>query len=140
MNTRYMGSFGFAVCVTFGLFFVMQYLVTLGPGGDIEPIKTRPIELGRVIKDNPAQPKQRVLPPKPDAVEPPPMPPIPINETNNPGGGIGLNPPEGIEEVLGPIGAIGAPANGDVLPIVRNAPRYPPRFPRTDYSPNRHYM
>lgn len=125
MNTRYMGSTVLAGSITFGLFFVMQFLVSHGEGKIIEDPKTHSIDFVRLKKEELIQEKIRAHPEKPPKVTPPPpMPTVP--KFNGEGEGLKYvidipnpGPPEDLVPGNGTFG------HGDVLPIVRGSPTYP---------------
>lgn len=131
MNMRLFGSIGVAGGITFALFFMMQYLVSQGIyDPDLNP-KLFSINFIPLIKDTPPEETKRVLPPIKE-LEPPP----PNTEIDGPGPSnpyiafIGPKaPPIGSDVKMG--GRGGLISDGDVLPIIRVAPGYPPHAERS---------
>ena len=116
-----------AGAVTVGLFILMKTLVT-GDGYEIEEaLQGAQIDFVRVERDEDVNAKDR-KPPRPKQNDPePPPPPMTSQRPSAPqAGNLGVAMP-GFDDVdLGSL-ALGAPSDGDVLPVVRVPPQYPRR-------------
>ncbi|MBW2361919.1 MAG: energy transducer TonB [Deltaproteobacteria bacterium] len=127
MNLRFPVSIGLSVLVTFGLFWVMQALITVS--GELkDATRTASIEFVRLKRDTRAREKEREPPKraKPDA--PPPPPDIAMSKARlDPGEGVGgIAPDIDASDVLdGGLG--GGGADRDAVPLVRIEPDYPMR-------------
>ena len=114
--------------VTCGLFYLMQALITKA-GGELQEPRGSLVDFVRLKKDSDPELKKRQLPKKEKPKEPPPPPDLQLNRSARPEEGIegmdfsvGL----GIDLEGGPsIGEISS--DGDVVPVVRVNPQYPPR-------------
>lgn len=125
---RYGSSILIAALVTFGLFYLMQIMIATGEKAMNNSIVGYQVEIGEVKRQDDIEVKDR-KPEKPQEPEAPPeAPDIPQVDTTKPdasgtdmsfGGKMDLN-------ISGP-GSVGAPTDGDYLPIVRVQPIYPRR-------------
>jgi periplasmic protein TonB len=120
-------SFPIAGLVTVSLFILMKELVT-GGGYEIEEALDVPqIDFVRVKRDEDINVKDR-MPARPQQNDPEPPPPPMSNQAQRAPdvGGLGISLPsfDGID--LGDL-ALGAPSDGDVIPVVRVPPQYPRR-------------
>ena len=117
-----------AASITFGLFWVMQALVsvafTLQEG-------TRPqiVDFVRLKKDRPPEEKKRERPDRTPPEQPPPPPEMNYAKSMNPDAAVGEIAPMMDSEVeLASATNIGAGGSDrDVTPIVRVKPQYPPQ-------------
>ncbi len=118
-----------AAAVTFGLVFLMQYLIATGKSALSEEGSRHYIDFVRVKKEEIIETKKRKpeKPPEPEA--PPPSAPTPQFDNVNADMNVVNVAPASIttDEVMG-VGGLGlVPSDGDYLPIVKVAPIYPRR-------------
>ncbi|WP_405220767.1 energy transducer TonB [Lentisalinibacter sediminis] len=125
---RYIISIVSGVAVTFGLLFLMQFLIETGESALTDPQKRYFLDFVRVKKQeivNIEEPKPE-KPPKPQ--QPPPDTPPPSQDDIDPNApSINVRPPSSSTDV-----SISGPGtlsytDGEYLPIVRVAPIYPSR-------------
>jgi protein TonB len=126
--TRYAASLAMAALVTFGLFWVMQALISVEGTLD-ESIAGRMVEFVRLKRESEADLKKRRLPDKRKPDETPPPPPLDFSKAARPGQDVGsaiaIAAPE-LEISGGPnLGA--PPSDADIIPLVRVNPQYPSR-------------
>lgn len=128
MIIRYVISIVSGVAVTFGLLFLMQFLIETGESALTDPQKRYFLDFVRVKKEeivNVEEPKPE-KPPKPQ--QPPPDTPPPSQDEIDPNApAINVRPPSSTTDV-----SISGPGSlsytdGEYLPIVRVAPIYPSR-------------
>ncbi len=128
MIVRYIISIVSGVAVTFGLLFLMQFLIETGESALTDPQKRYFLDFVRVKKQeivNIEEPKPE-KPPKPQ--QPPPDTPPPSQDDIDPNApSINVRPPSSSTDV-----SISGPGtlsytDGEYLPIVRVAPIYPSR-------------
>lgn len=118
-----------ALCVTFGLFYLMQFLISMGSdrGADIK--KGQVIEFVRLKRDTATQTRKRELPKKEKPPEPPPPPELQMSQTDAPdANAMAISAPDlstGPDLGSGP--SLGAPSDSDSVPLVRVPPQYPIR-------------
>jgi len=128
MIVRYLISIVSGVAVTFGLLFLMQFLIETGESALTDPQKRYFLDFVRVKKQeivNIEEPKPE-KPPKPQ--QPPPDTPPPSQDDIDPNApAINVRPPSSSTDVSisGP-GALSY-TDGEYLTIVRVAPIYPSR-------------
>ena len=128
MIQRYATAGLIAFAVTFGLFYLMQALITKA-AGELEESTSTIVEFVRLKKDSEPELKKRQLPKKQKPEEPPPPPDLSLSRTTS------LD--EGLQDLVLGIGldlAIGggpnlgaAVSDSDPVPVVRVNPQYPPR-------------
>lgn len=127
MLVRYVSAFLIASAVTFGLFFLMQALVV---NKDVELSDIQQIRFVDVVRTDREQEAKREdreveRPQPPDA--PPPDLDIPANSVNASGDRLAF----GMANVAADVDLggpnLGAPTDGDYLPLVRIQPQYPRR-------------
>ncbi len=128
MIVRYLIAIVSGVAVTFGLLFLMQFLIETGESALTDPKKRYFLEFVRVKRQevvNMEEPKPE-KPPKPQ--QPPPDTPPPSQDDIDPNApAINVRPPSTTTDV-----SISGPGSlsytdGEYLPIVRVAPIYPSR-------------
>ncbi|MDE0885127.1 MAG: energy transducer TonB [Myxococcota bacterium] len=118
-----------ALGITFGLFYLMQYLISMGSerGADIR--KGQVIEFVRLKRDSATQTRKRELPKKEQPPEPPPPPKLQMSKTDAPDpNAMAIAAPDlsaGPDLGSGP--SLGAPSDSDSVPLVRVPPQYPIR-------------
>ncbi|MEO0973464.1 MAG: TonB family protein [Pseudomonadota bacterium] len=125
---RLIPSAALAFAVTFGLVYIMQYLIATGQTALTEDKSLNFLEFVRVKQEEVVEAKQRKpeKPPEPEA--PPPEAPRPQLDPTDASISIS-NTAAGISNVeVGGIGGLGlGAADGEYLPIVKVAPIYPRR-------------
>ncbi len=128
MIQRYAAAGLLAFAVTFGLFYLMQALITKAAGELGESVGSV-VEFVRLKKDSEPEIKKRQLPKKEKPEEPPPPPDLDLSRSNRPEDGLqGMVLAVGLDFALegGPnIGAVAS--DRDIVPVVRVSPQYPPR-------------
>jgi protein TonB len=118
-----------ALGITFGLFYLMQFLISMGNdrGADIK--KGQVIEFVRLKRDTATQTRKRELPKKEKPPEPPPPPELQMSQTDAPdSNAMAIFAPDlstGPDLGSGP--SLGAPSDSDSVPLVRVPPQYPIR-------------
>ncbi|HIF91798.1 MAG: energy transducer TonB [Myxococcales bacterium] len=132
MARRYLIATVCTAFITFGLFWVMQYLVSAGRGLPEDTAKRRHIQMVRLIRDSDTQTLDRRKPERTPPPAKPPPPPLSVQDSASPvqrmapmlaptfdasGGGFAMG------------GAfLGDPtSDSDVMPRVRIQPQYPMR-------------
>jgi len=127
MAVRYLTAVLLAGVVTFGLFFLMQALVVTEEVvlSDIQQIRI----LDVVQVDQEQEPKREETkverPDEPEA--PPPDVDIPSSASNVAGGGLNFGRLAMNTDLSATGPSLGAPTDGDYLPLVRISPEYPRR-------------
>lgn len=127
---RYSASAAGAAAVTFGLVFLMHSLIATG-GLDFKDVKRgRIVDFVRVKREPDVEKKQRMLPQAKD-LEAPPPPDLDLSSLAPPdlGALAAIGPSSFAPELdLGGLPGLGAaPADTDVVPLVRVNPQYPSR-------------
>lgn len=128
-NLRYVAAAGLALLVTFGLFWTMQALVTVGyellEGG-----KPLSVDFVRLKRDTTPEEKKREPPKREKPKQAPPPPQIRSSRSSlDPGEGVGqitaaINPNANVGESLDATGG----SDRGVVPMVRPDPEYPPQL------------
>jgi len=128
MLSRYFVSFNFAALITFGLFFAMQMLIKNGEVVLTED-NIRPIVVLDKVRD-PEDPPDRIEPPELlEIVDPPDIPMITFEQTDNGTGPVVFNDPGiGVDPRSIPVDTGFKIMNGKHIPIVKPAPQYPIRM------------
>ena len=124
---RRLGSGGMAVIITFGLFWIMHYLVILTAEAKETDIQSANIDFVRVKEDSAAARKDRRLPDKVQQNKPPPTPKVNLsaNRPNLDSGGPVIGIPSA--DIAGGPALGAALSDMDAVPLVRIAPEYPRR-------------
>ena len=127
--SRFLIAFGCAAFVTFGLFYLMQSLVTVDGELD-ESEKVKVVDFVRVQRSEEVKKKDREPPKKEKLDDTPPPPDMDFDSDSAlDQGGIGIG--AGVNEGLGGLDTGGgfsiASADGDAVPMVRVQPQYPQR-------------
>ena len=123
---RRLGSGGIAVVVTFGLFWIMHYLVILNAQFKETNIQSVNIDFVRVKEDSSAARKDRRLPDKIEQNKPPPTPKVSAAPRLSLDAGGPVIAIPAVSMGAGP--ALGAALSDmDAVPLVRIAPEYPRR-------------
>jgi protein TonB len=129
MVGRIVISISLGVLTAFGLFWVMQALVSVS--GELKQAGARlSVDFVRLRKDNTPQLKKREPPKREKPEQQPPPPEMNLAKNMNPGDAVGEIIPmvdTGME--LGKATALGTGAGDDrdIVPLVRVDPEYPPR-------------
>ena len=119
---------GFSLGVTFGLFFVMQSLISMSGAGLDEGARSRIVEFIRLKKDSRVETKKREIPDKKLPPKPPPIPDLDLSKTSLSQDLGAMVVGVGVDLDLGAGPDLGAAASdADVVPIVRVNPQYPVR-------------
>lgn len=126
---RYALSIVLAFIVTFGLFWLMQYLIATGNKSQDDTSNASLLEFVRIPRDESVvvkKPKPE-KPPTPD--EPPPQPPPPSMDNVTPDAeAMAVSAPTVNANINLSASGFGlAPSDGDYLPIVKVQPIYPRR-------------
>jgi len=114
--------------VTFGLFFLMQFLVAMGNAEIKKDDGLKIMDMVRVDREEDVQTRDRKVEKPPEVEAPPPDLDIPQTQSLKPGansvafGGANVN---AIADISG--GGFGGISDGEYLPIVKVAPIYPRR-------------
>jgi protein TonB len=118
-----------ALGITFGLFYLMQYLISMGSERGANIRKGQVIEFVRLKRDSATQTRKRELPKKEKPPEPPPPPELQMSQTDAPDAdAMAIAAPDlstGPDLGSGP--NMGAPSDSDSVPLVRVPPQYPIR-------------
>jgi len=125
---RFLIAFGFAACVTFGLFYLMQSMIGIeGKLNESDAIKV--VDFVRVKRSEEVKKKEREPPKKEKIDDTPPPPDFQMDQTTNlEGGGIGIAAAVDTSMSLDTgQGFSMASADGDAVPMVRVPPQYPER-------------
>lgn len=130
MIGRYLSALAFAAVITFGLFWLMQYLI-IGQSMSLdESERVRLIDFVRLQRDTQTETKDRKPPDRPPPPEAPPEPPkMTADPTAAPTANtVGIDA-AGLDagmDLAGP-GALGPPADAEAIPLFRMNPQYPDR-------------
>ncbi|MGY8986241.1 MAG: TonB family protein [Sphingomonadales bacterium] len=128
MLIRYGSSIIMASFVTFGLFFLMQFLVAMGNAEIKKDDGLKIMDMVRVNREEDVQTRDRKVEKPPEVEAPPPDLNIPQTQSLKPGansiafGGASVDATANISG-----NAFGGITDGEYLPIVKVAPIYPRR-------------
>jgi protein TonB len=130
MALRFLTSALLAGVITFGLFFFMQFLISMGKGraDDVGPGNV--IEFVRLKRDSELQMRKRELPKKEKPPEPPPPPDLQMAAPSDSDAGEMAFAAPSIDvdvDIGGGLNMGVAPSDTDATPLVRVSPIYPPR-------------
>lgn len=126
MIVRYVIGVGLAAVVTFGLFYLMQWLIQTDGAQLEEGADGRILDFVRVEQEQELQTKNRKPEPPPPPDEPPPDMPDPSFDSNVESIGMDIGAAN-MDANLDISGNGGFSADGEYLPIVKVAPVYPRR-------------
>jgi len=130
MITRYIASTALALAVTFGLFFVMQYLISMGSGKADLSKGGGVIQFVRLKHESELELRKRKLPEKHKQEEEPPPPELQLAKPEGPQAGeMAIAAPSTNTNVrmAGGFNLGAAPSDTDIVPLVRVPPIYPVR-------------
>jgi protein TonB len=119
-----------AAGITFGLFWLMQFLISMDSFRIDEAKRGRLIEFVRLKRDSDLELKDRRLPDKKEQEEQPPPPDMNLSATPKPGQEVLAiaTPTADFDLDISGGPHLGGPASdADVIPLVRVLPQYPPR-------------
>ena len=125
---RHLSAATLAICVTFGLFYIMQALI-LSEGGALGEPGGNLINFVRLKKESDLELKKRKMPEKKEPEEPPPPPDLSMSRSQMPDQDLGemaFALDVGIDMAGGP-DLSAAASDSDIVPIVRVPPQYPLR-------------
>jgi len=129
MIPRYLAAAGVAGFVTFGLFLLMQSLISMSGSGLSDPLAGQVVEFIRLKRDSELELKKREIPEKLEREQPPPPPLLDMARSARPDqdiGAAGMVSVPSFELAGGPdLGA--PPSDADIIPLVRVQPQYPSR-------------
>ena len=128
--TRYISALALALVVTFGLFYVMQYLITMHAERGATTSGGKVVDFVRLRRDADLQTRKRELPQKQKQPEPPPPPEMEmVAPSEATGGEMAIAAPSiGMEvSMAGGLNMGVAPSDTDIAPLVRVNPVYPVR-------------
>lgn len=128
MPARFLSCFLVSAGITFGLFWVMQFLIGAEFKLD-ESGKNRVVDFVRLKREEASEDKKRELPKKKPPEEPPPPPDLNLSQNQNPDSDMGDSLAIATSDIdLGGAPSLGAGAGDqDIVPLVRVEPIYPQR-------------
>lgn len=129
MSLRHLTAAGLALVVTFGLFWVMQFLISMEGAGLGDKGPRYNIDFVRLKRDETLQEKDRKIPDRKPPEEQPPPPPMNLSQNLNPDqnvAGIDIGIDVGLDIGDGG-GFVASATDSDVVPVVRVNPQYPIR-------------
>ncbi len=130
MLLRYVVSVLLAGFVTFGLFFMMQSLISMQGKGSTDTSKGSALDFVRLKRESATEARKRKLPKKAENKPPPAPPDLNMSKAPRPGGDtVSIAMPDiGADFELSGGASLGsAPADTEATPILRVPPIYPPR-------------
>ena len=128
MSLRHLISGGLALGVTFGLFWLMQALISMEGSGLDDAGPRYNIDFVRLKRDERLNEKERKMPDKTPPEEQPPPPPMNLISNLRPDqnvDGIDVGIDLGLD--VAETGFVAAQGDSDVVPVVRVNPQYPIR-------------
>jgi protein TonB len=129
MSLRHFVAAGLAIGVTFGLFYLMQALISMTGSGLDESVRGQVIDFVRLKRESALELKKRKMPEKQRPEEPPPPPDLDLSRAARPDqdvGGVAVGIDLDLEMEAGPNLGV-ASSDTDIIPIVRVNPQYPIR-------------
>ncbi len=129
MSLRHLIAAGLALVVTFGLFWVMQALISMEGSGLGDKGPRYHIDFVRLKRDETLHEKERKMPDKKPPEEQPPPPPMNLSQNLNPDqniAGIDIGVDIGLD-LGGGAGFVASQSDSDIVPVVRVNPQYPIR-------------
>lgn len=125
MIARYAGSGVLAIAVTFALFFIMQTLIATGHNAIVENPTEVKIEFHAQQHDEKVQTKEDKLPEKAPVQKAPEVPKFQSARVNPGGTTLNIGTPKLDSSIQNNFKLGDAPADGDIMPLVRVPPQYP---------------
>ena len=124
-SSRYVAAIAIGAAVTFGLLFVMQYMIAAGQNGVNGSGSYRIVDFVRVERNEVVEKKEKKPDPPPEPEIQPDMPEPQISNFQSAVRIQMVRPPVTMNSNMGGLGfGVG---DGEYLPIVKVAPIYPPR-------------
>jgi protein TonB len=130
IRPRFLITVVLAAGMTFGLFWLMQFLISMKSGLYDESKRGRVVEFVRLKRDSELELKKRKLPDKQERDEEPPSPDIDLSNVPKPGQqtmAIAVPSPDFDLALAGGPHLGSAASDSDIVPLVRVLPQYPPR-------------
>ncbi|MBW2271636.1 MAG: energy transducer TonB [Deltaproteobacteria bacterium] len=130
MALRYTITTGLALAITFGLFFLMQYLISMQAGKIEEAPGGRVIDFVRLKRESALELRKRKLPEKVEPEKPPPPPDFDMSNAPKPSSSdlaVAVPSLDTAFALSGELNLGAAPSDTDATPMVRVQPTYPPR-------------
>ncbi|MBW1683525.1 MAG: energy transducer TonB [Deltaproteobacteria bacterium] len=130
IRPRFLITIALAAGITFGLFWLMQFLISMKSGLYDESKRGRVVDFVRLKRESELEVKKRKLPEKQEREEEPPPPDIDFSATPRPGQQtLAIAAPSADFDLAlaGGLHLGGAPSDSDIIPLVRVLPQYPPR-------------
>jgi protein TonB len=130
IGRRFLVTFALAVVVSFGLFWLMQFLISSRSGVYEDVIRGRVVEFVRLKRETDLETKKRELPEKREKEEQPPPPDIDLSSVPKPGQealAIAAPTADFDLDLAGGPDLGGPPSDSDIIPLVRVLPQYPPQ-------------
>ena len=125
MIARYAGSGLLAIAVTFALFFAMQALIATGRNAIVDTGKDVKIEFRAQERDETPETIKQKLPDHPEVEKAPEVPKFEMARVNPGGSTLNIAAPKLNANVQANFDIGDAPADGDIMPLVRVPPQYP---------------
>ena len=125
MIARYAGSGILAIAVTFGLFFAMQALIATGRNAIVDTGKEVRIEFHAQERDETPETIKQKLPDHPEVEKAPEVPKFEMARVNPGGASLNIAAPKLDASVNANFDIGDAPADGDIMPLVRVPAQYP---------------
>lgn len=123
--SRFAAAIGIGAAVTFGLLFVMQYMITSGQNALSEEGAFRIVDFVRVERNEVVEEKKEKPDKPPEPEQAPEMPEPQIGNFDSAIRIAMVAPPVSMNSNIGGLGF--GVSDGEYLPIVKVAPVYPPR-------------
>ncbi|MGD8341453.1 MAG: TonB family protein [Gammaproteobacteria bacterium] len=123
--TRFVAAIGIGAAVTFGLLFVMQYMITSGQNALGDESAFRIVDFVRVERNEVVEEKKEKPDKPPEPEQAPEMPEPAVGAFDSAIRVAMVAPPVTMNSDIGGLGF--GVSDGEYLPIVKVAPVYPPR-------------
>jgi len=130
IRQRFLITITLAAGITLGLFWLMQFLISMKSGLYDESKRGRVVEFVRLKRESDLELKKRRLPEKQEREEEPPSPEIDFSNTPKPGQqtmAIAAPSPDFDLALTGGPHLGGVASDSEIVPLVRVLPQYPPR-------------
>lgn len=130
IRQRFLITVALAAGITFALFWLMQFLISMKSDFFDESKRGRVVEFVRLKRESDLELKKRRLPEKREREEEPPPPDIDLSSTPKPNQEVMAIAAPSTDFDLALTGGPhlgGAPSDSDIIPLVRVLPQYPPQ-------------